>query len=376
MAGTTMTRFDPSTVRCKYEVQTAGRSVGWSVCVGPGILFWPRVAGLWLSLVLALPANAGSDPGAATGVADSISVVPLAELVAEATAGHPAIRSARASADAAAERPSQVGALPDPVIGIEASNFRLDDPTLGSSPMSGVVFRVRQGIPFPGKLSRRKGRAVAEAKVWAEIADAVASDVTVQVKSRYWALSGAAAVQRITRENVAVLEELIDVANTRFAVGMGAQQDVLQLQATLAELSAQLVQREQETRTAERGLKVAVGREADGPAIRAARFRDFYTADLGGGLVQDAQQFNPRLTVQVARVLAAERSLDEAQRDRLPDFGLGAGYRLRQPIDDGISDGGDMFFVALEMSLPLYAGAKQNRRIAETRSRLAAAHYS
>jgi len=331
-----------------------------------------KVTALLFGLSLYLPTLVYAD---SDGI-QAEPVVDLSDLLTEAAQKHPAIQSARASADAAAERPSQAGALPDPIIGVDVANFRLDDPTLGSSPMAGILFRFKQGVPFPGKLSHRKRRATAEARVSAEVAAAVASDVTVRVKSRYWALSGAVAIERITAQNVAVLEELIDVANSRFAVGMGAQQDVLQLQAALSELSAQLIQRQQESRNAQRELQVAVGREAGSEPINTARFEDTYAPDPTAQLVLGAAQFNPDLAVQVARVLAAEESVAEARFDRLPDFALGGGYRLRQPIDNGISDGGDMFFLALDISLPLYSGAKQNRRLAETRSRLVAAQYA
>jgi outer membrane protein, heavy metal efflux system len=82
------------------------------------------------------------------------------------------------------------------------------------------------------------------------------------------------------------------------------------------------------------------------------------------------------LNVRRAQVLAAESSLEEALHDRWPDFAVGGGYRIRQAIERGVSDGGDMVFLSLDMSIPLYASAKQNRRVDETRSRLVSARHT
>jgi outer membrane protein, heavy metal efflux system len=309
--------------------------------------------------------------------ADTTGPSTLEELLAEAEHSHPAILAARARAEADEQRPSQVGSYPDPTIGAAASNFRLDDPTLDSNPAAGVDLRFRQGIPFPGKLGRRRALAMSEADVSRKIAYEIASDVRTNVKSRYWELSGSESVEQITRENIAVLEELIDIANSRLSVGMGAQQDVLQVQAALAELKSQLLLREQETRSAQRGLNVAVGRPATAAPITASAVVLEATPIFDGeSLEKAADLFNPRLNVRRAQVLAAENSLEEALHDRWPDFSVGGGYRIRQAIERGVSDGGDMVFLSLDMSIPLYASAKQNRRVDETRSRLVSARHT
>ena len=113
-----------------------------------------RPAALLLTLLLVCPASsawAQSDP------------VDLDGLIAEALASHPAGASSQASADAAGEVASRVSAPPDPWLSFGASNLRVDSPTLDSSPMSGLVLGVRQGLPFPGKLLKRRELADASA---------------------------------------------------------------------------------------------------------------------------------------------------------------------------------------------------------------------
>ena len=330
---------------------------------------------VWLGATL-FPGTAIASDFEHRAASDSVSTDSLEDLLAEAELSHPATLSARAQAQADAERPSQAGSLPDPVIGAAVSNFRVDDFALDSSPMAGVELRFRQAIPFPGKLGRRKSLAEARANISEQIAREIASDVRARVKSRYWSLSAAVAIEEITRHNVAVLGELIDVANSRFAVGMGAQQDVLQAQAALSELQTQLLRREQETRNAQRELNIAVGRPAYAPPIRAERLVLEVPSATGESLVETAAEHNPELGVRVAEVTAAQRSVEEALRDRWPDFGIGGGYRIRDAIDGGVSDGGDMFSLSLDMTIPLYAGSKQNRRVAETQSRLLAVRHA
>jgi hypothetical protein len=88
---------------------------------------------------------AGSAPGD-----EAAPAAPLEALVAEALQRNPEVLEAQASLDAARERPPQVGALEDPMIGIVYTNDGWT-PSLGREDMTTLAVMGSQALPYPGK---------------------------------------------------------------------------------------------------------------------------------------------------------------------------------------------------------------------------------
>ncbi|HYX92337.1 MAG TPA: TolC family protein, partial [Myxococcaceae bacterium] len=80
-------------------------------------------------------------------------------LVAAVLERNPDVRAMRAAAEAAAARPTQAGALDDPMLEWEIAPVSAVDP---SSPL-GTQVRLSQRFPFPGKRGLRSSEAQAEA---------------------------------------------------------------------------------------------------------------------------------------------------------------------------------------------------------------------
>jgi outer membrane protein TolC len=320
---------------------------------GPVLAFAPRLA--WLVLLLLFGISA-TPPRAVFGQVDP-EQEDLGALISEALSRHPRMKAAEARYAAASALPPQAGSLPDPVLGLKAVNLRVDDVALDSSPMAGLELSFQQGLLFPGKRGRR--RSVAEAIEQTEFTrtELVAAETRARVESAYWHYAMADRVEQITRENITVLEQIVDMAHSRFAVGGGAQQDILQAQSTLAELGAQLLQRAQETSTAGKALNTAVGRAPNGhlgTASPAPLDSIRLNADEISRLSSEA---SPSIRVQMSLVERGRSALEEAKHDRWPNVGLAAGYRFRDPAGD-TTDGADMFFLAL------------NRRVQQEASQL------
>ena len=296
----------------------------------------------------------------------------LAALVQEALERHPTLARARHLVRAASEVPDRASSLPDPMFSVGLSNLRVDDPMLDASPMSGVVFALQQVFPGPGKLSRREAVARANVRVTEENEDLLQVLVPLLVKQRYWALHYAEHALTITNQSERVVNTLTDVIHTRFSVGQGAQQDALQAQTAHSRVRAMLQEQRQAMISARRALNEAVGRKPEArlpptteppeprPLDRAA-----WMARLEGN--------NPQLAVARAEIDAARAGLEEARRDRWPDFMAGVGYRLRAASPGDMSQGADMFSVTLGITLPIWAENKQNARVRENVARIDAA---
>jgi outer membrane protein TolC len=103
--------------------------------------------------------------------------------------------------------------------------------------------------------------------------------------------------------------------------------------------------------------------------------------DLAGILPESqlyarAETARPLLEQRRQEIEAARLRHDYARRDRYPDFKLGAAYGFR----DGTNpDGGsrpDFATLRLGMSLPLYAGRKQNKAVDQRTSELLQRQYA
>lgn len=292
--------------------------------------------------------------------------VPLAGLVTEAEGRNPEILRARHAVSAAHEVPSRAGSLPDPMISVSLQNVPFNDIALNASPMTGILVSVSQVVPFPGKLGRREEYAQANAVTAERDADLVRALVAFRVREAYWRLSFAERAYEITSKSERIINSLADAAVARFSVAMAPQQDALQAEVAHSRLRANLERRRQEVVSARRALNGAVGRAPDAPfgktqaAPRPPPKLDFdrlnHAVDRG----------NPRVVAARARVGAAERAIAEAKQDRLPDFQLGAGYRIRAEAQGDMTHGSDMFVLTFGMTLPVWLGAKQNARVRET----------
>lgn len=317
-------------------------------------------------LAMALLSTASMD-----ALAGEPGALDLDGLVDEAVRNEPGLRRMRALSEAAGEVPSQVASLPDPVVMLGASNFRLDDPGLGTSPMTGVVVGVAQLVPSPIKLVRRKELAWSAHRLAEAGVLQASTAVKLDVEQKYWALWLSQESERIFQERTEILDDLAAVVTARFSVGQGAQQDALQVQAAQSQMTALLAERSQERVTALRALNESVGRppgaesgSASAPPEPEAVDADALRARLIG---------NPDVVAADARVDVAEAAVSEARAGLAPDFAVGVDYRVRGVVPNDLSRGADMISGSLRVIVPLWAGTKQGARVREQRARLIAA---
>lgn len=332
------------------------------------------ITGLTALLISLAPAPSMPPPSAQSRSTDANGKGPartrpdverLKDLVREALARHPTMKVATFRAAAADEVPSRVGSLPDPWLGVAGQNLRIDTPLLRSSPMSGIQVDLVQRFPGPGKLRRRRAAAQATADALDRTTDLTASHVILAVRRAYWELHFAERAVDITNESEQVFSTLVDVTIERYGVGMGAQQDTLQAQVAHSRLRADLKEREQALQTARRQLNSAVGRP---PTARfgATQAPTLEPLPPRRELHKRLAKANPQLLERRAQLLAADRRLAEARRDRWPDFQIGLGWRFRAVVAGDPSNGADMFVASLGISLPLWMRRKQGARVRES----------
>jgi cobalt-zinc-cadmium efflux system outer membrane protein len=327
----------------------------------------------WAGLALALSACVwassarGQESAALSLPADSL----LAQLIAESLAARPEIAAAEAELAARGERVPQAGALPDPMLEVGIQNDGFDGLTIGEMEGSTLTLMASQTLPWPGKRGLR-GEIAAFGVEDARIALGRAQlDTEVAVRRAYLELL-------LARERLALLARLERIwtqaraaVQARYEAGSGAQTELLRAQLELSRLA----QRRWALLAAERlqvqGLNRLRGRPLAEPIPATGSLRRLALPSLpaAASAMEDALARSPELAAARLAIASAERERALAGKGYWPDLVLKAGLMPR---------GGDfepMWTLSLGTTLPIFAGRKQSRAVAESQARTLAGRH-
>lgn len=292
-------------------------------------------------------------------------VLMLEPVVAEAIESNPKILAARRRHAALKEKIPQAGALDDPMLGLGVislpNNFNFNEEDMTMKEIS-----VSQKFPFPGKLGLSEQVAAIEADAGASEIDEVANQVEREVKTAFYDLSHIYRAVEVTERNKAILEELSKIAQTRYALGQGTQEDIVGIQVEISKLLDDLIMLEQQKQSVAARLNYLLNRPPD-TSVGRPEALDFRRAVFSVEEIQrQALEDNPMLRSLRQEIAAGRKTVDLAKQDYLPDFNLRFAYGQR---DDRL----DMYSGMVEMNLPIFVKSKQERKVAESYAQVDAA---
>ena len=281
-----------------------------------------------------------------------------------AAAANASIAALRADSDAARERIIPAGALDDPRFRYEASNIPTGDWDFGSTPLSGHQLGLHLKIPFPGMLSNRRGAARAGAEAAVFSLEEKRRRVAGAVESGWAQLGFAQRALEITERNVELLRRLTRIAEAKYRVGTGLQQDVLRAQVELTALLEQRLRREAEIARAAATLGALLDLPLETELPKTTELDDPSGLPALESLLVDLDERSPELRAQAARVEAARRQHVAAKFEGYPDFDFNVGYRIRQKVRGDPVNGDDFAAAGVTIRLPVNR-ARWNAQVAE-----------
>jgi cobalt-zinc-cadmium efflux system outer membrane protein len=256
----------------------------------------------------------------------------LEALVAEALAHNPDVLAAEQALAAARQRPAQARGLRDPMFSVGYTNDGWS-PSLGQREMTTLSFMASQELPFPGKRPLRGEIAARAAEQVAQQLARVRLRVEADVRRAYAGLRLARELAELTGEQRQVWREIEGVVRARYAVGQGAQQDVLRVQVEITRVEqGEIEQRaEAEIRLAE--LNRWLARALDTPLeVGAAGGWRPIGVSLAEALAR-AREVSPELASGRLAIERDQLSARLARRDYNPDFSFQAGYMNRGGLE-------------------------------------------
>jgi outer membrane protein TolC len=273
---------------------------------------------------------------------------------------HPEFAAMRHEAAAAAERVEPAGALPDPVFRTELRDFTnagnpAASPNLLPARVGSTRYLLMQTLPWFGKRDLRRDVAAAGVDEAESRVRATWMELATRIKQTYAQHHVHLATLRLLRENLDLLASIGEIAQARYAGGLGAQQDVIRAQTERAMLQSDLTMLEGESAQASARMLSLLGRPPASVKLQppdklrplpAATRLDF--AALEARLVAN----NPQLGVDAARIAAADKGRELTYRNRYPDVSLGI-----SPIQTNtrVSEWELMF----EIAIPLQQGSRR-----------------
>lgn len=289
--------------------------------------------------------------------------------VAEALAANPGAAMWQSRAEAAGYLPSQAGSLPDPRLSVGVEALPLESMSLREEGMTQLRLAYSQELPYPGKRRLMARDAELEAQAASAEAQEFRLMLAREVRMTWWGLFSLDRALDVVRYAQDLMRQSGVIAQGKYKVGMGGQQEVLSVQLELSRLLAREVDIRGRRATLAVRMNSLLGRPAAEPVILSETVVQPMPALLPLEQLQARAQARPLLQSWEHRIEAARSRRELARLDRYPDFMVGAAYGRREAFPDLVS-------FEVSVNLPLFAGSKQARAIDQRTSELLERQFS
>ena len=234
----------------------------------------------------------------------------LVDVAAIAMDGRAEVAAARARADALARRPAIVSALEDPTVSASIDHYPYKAPEMEGSSRYNRSFTIEQRFPLSRVRTHRGDAARADAERANALAAATGLDVVQDAQRNFLMLHERRRMKTVVDEQIALAQQLVSAAASRYASGAGVQADILRAEVEVARLKAEQQVQAAQSRSAEAMLNVSLGRSAQSviPALWYQPNREEPpTAAL---LLERAASHRPELGVGTAEVRRATAEIE------------------------------------------------------------------
>jgi len=282
----------------------------------------------------------------------------LAQLVDTALADNPELKSSTARWEMYRNRVKQAGALEDPMLMLKIQNALIKDPlSFTADSMTQKVIGISQQLPFSGKRQLREEIAAKEAETYRWSLEERKLELARMVKESYYQIFFTDKSLGILEKNIRILDDFIALAQTKYSVGQGAQQDIYKALLERSRMLDMKISLEQQRRSLEVTLNSLLNRPQ---TTRVGTVPDFKLTPLAltaEQLRDIAKENRPMLRSIQAQIEKGRAGHLLAQKEYYPDFNVSFEYMQRQRAMG--SDGSDMYSLGVTFNLPVQKMRRQ-----------------
>jgi outer membrane protein TolC len=292
----------------------------------------------------------------------------LSNLIEEGLAHNKEIQSLEAQVESFKEEISFAGSLEDIRLGLAILNLPADSGRFDREPMTQKQISLAQKIPWFGKLDLRSQRAALKAVRQEAVLEAKRLELARKIAITYYDLGFVVSSLKINSQLTDILNQLLGVAETRYATGRGLQQDVLQAQVEMSKLLDEKIILNRKRRTLEDRINGLLNRESFS-RVATPQGLNFPDMQLDIKRLQSiATQENPMLSVRRADIDIAAVEIELARKDYWPDMDFKVAYGQRDEDRTGRSLP-DFVSASVTINLPVWKKYRQDPKLNATLKR-------
>lgn len=289
----------------------------------------------------------------------------LQSLIDEALKNNYEILSAEAKINASKFRIPQAKSLSDPMLmfGYQNEGFRKLY-NFSNSPDSQWMFSASQTFPFPGKLSLKGEMASWDTESQKASYEVLKLRIISRVKELYYELFFAYKNIDLIKDRDILFSQIEDAALSRYAAGIGSQQEVLMAQTEKYMLIEKEAMLKQKIQSLEAMLNATLGRDVNSPISKPTKspYTQFvYSIEE---LIKIASTNSPEIQVKEKMLKSAETKVQMAKREYYPDFTISGSYFLRN------KEVPDMWSLTTTINIPIFYKKKQRQAVNEAEASL------
>ncbi|MDH3975067.1 MAG: TolC family protein [Deltaproteobacteria bacterium] len=293
--------------------------------------------------------------------------ISLTNLVNEVINSNRDLAALKEHINAISTLPDQAGSLPNPSLTVGLVNIPTDSFDLKQEAMTQKTIGLMQKFPYPGK--RGLKREIAQKQLEKSLTDleTLKLQLVRDLKIDYYTLYFVSRSREVTQRNKRLLQDFIRIAETKYSVGKGIQQDVLKAYVELSKMNEKLISLEEKEAVLKARLNYYMNREPDSP------FEMPQELELSHGTMSDMElmkgsfEKHPLLKGMKSLIKKGDKARLLAEKNYYPDFNVTLQYGQRE---DGNMDRADFISTMVSVQLPIWQKNKEDKKLMEKRARL------
>jgi outer membrane protein TolC len=294
----------------------------------------------------------------------SKDVLILDDLINIAIEKNPRLHSLYSAIQVDSAKIPQAGALPDPILSLNVLNLPTNSFAFDQEPMTGKQIALRQLFPFPGKLGLQEDISSEGAAVSTANYQEYRNQIIRDLKIGFYDLFILDKSIEITNKNQQLLKEFTEIAESKYKVGKGLQQDVLKAQVELSKMIDRLIQLEQKREVKQAQINTILDQPVN-TILGRPEEPGFSTLDKTLDTLQIMAILNrPLLIGWESMKKQSSLKVDLAKKGYWPNIGVFLAYTQRDELQNG-NPGYDFVSGGISLSLPIYSGSKQSKKVEE-----------
>lgn len=261
---------------------------------------------------------------AATATLRPAGAASLSELLDEAARNNPDIAASMRAWRAAAQVPSQISTMPDPQVTVQQFAVGSPRPFAGytNSNFGYIGLGISQDIPYPGKLSLKAEAAQRDATATREKFEAAKRNAFEQVKATYFQLAYIQKTLGVLERDQTLLDQIEKIAEARYRVGQGNQQDVLKAQLQTTKILNELAHHHELMGSQQALMSKLLNRAPGAAEIETEELTETPLNLKSDELLAKIRTDNPEVTGGQEMVRKQSLQVEIARKDRYPDFSV------------------------------------------------------